>query len=126
MKAYTEGKQIEFTKYGENKWGEVENPWWEPKWDWYNFEYRVKPESTYRQYKNIKEMLEDINKRLVAIQNPPFSGIWLKNKEYDVVVLIAGIDPVKSEILLGKNWISVISVFKHYTYFDGTPFGKKE
>ena len=21
MKAYTEGKQIEYTKYGENKWG---------------------------------------------------------------------------------------------------------
>lgn len=128
MKAYTEGKTIQFRVFGGAKtWEDIRL---EPVWDWDSCLYRVKSESEYRPYKNIEEMHEDIKKRLNEtfwdIQHPVFPGIWLKQKEYEVEEMIAGIDPVKSEILLGKNWISVISVFKHYTYRDDSPFGVKE
>lgn len=127
MKAYTEGKQIQFYVFNTDKtWKDISV---EPEWDWNGCIYRIKPESTYRQYKSIEEMIKDINERRVAIQNPPFSGIWLKNKEYDIVVLITGMDNLdsdKPEILLGENWVTLTTAFNNYTYLDGTPFGIKE
>lgn len=125
MKAYLEGKTIQCKKVTNNDdWYD----WYDcnPAWDWTNFEYRVKPEPTYRPYKGIEEMLEDIKKRLVAIQHPVFSGIWLKLKDKDGEEMIVGIDHANSEILLGKDWNSLKIVFEHFIYLDGTPFGIKE
>ena len=126
MNAFTQGKQIQFYDFSNKTWEDVRH---EPVWDWDNCLYRVKPESTYRQYKSIKEMIKDINERCVAIQNPPFSGIWLKDKECDIVVLITEMNNLNSdkpEILLGENWTTLTTAFNNYTYLDGTPFGIKE
>lgn len=128
MKACTEGKPIQSKTVTGEHWCDIP----EPTWDWRLFEYRVKPEKeepAYRQYENTKEMLEDINERRVAIQHPVFPGVWLKNKEYDIVVAIAGLDNFdtdKPEILLGENWTTLTTAFNNFTYLDGTPFGMKE
>lgn len=127
MKAYIEGKpvQCKALKYDICIWMDDTNP----SWDWNNYLYRVKSELTYRQYENTKEMLEDINERRVAIQHPVFPGVWLKNKEYDIVVAIAGLDNLdsdKPEILLGENWTTLTTAFNNFTYLDGSPFGMKE
>lgn len=131
MKASQEGKRIEIkSKLSENDaWTDITFP----NWNWVEYDYRIKPENkppTYRPYKSIEEMYEDIKKRLDenygGMQHPVFSGMWLKQKDYEVDEMIAGVDPIKSEILLGKNWTSLFIIFKHFTYLDGTPFGIEE
>lgn len=131
MKAYTEGKHIEFRATKNDSWHEAV-----PRWDWNNYEYRVKPEKKepiYRPYKDVNEMLDDIKKRRVAIQHPVCSGIWVKVKDksksvYDIEEMITAIDYNLSKIMLGKNWswASLDTLFATYTYLDGTPFGVQE
>lgn len=58
MQAYVDGDQIEYKE----KEGVSEYHEWElldivPSWDWYKFDYRVKPKATYRPYKNAEEFL---------------------------------------------------------------------
>lgn len=97
-----------------------------PTWDWYHMEFRIKKEHTYRPYKDVNEMLEDITKRHVNIQNAVFDGIWLKRTDCEVAEMITGMDHGNSYVLIGTNWLSLGSVFFQYTYLDGTPFGIKE
>lgn len=123
MTAYTEGKQIQIYNFSNKTWEDINH---EPVWDWDNCLYRVKPESKYRPYKDVTEMLDDINERRVAIQHPVFPGIWLKHEDYEVEEMIAGVDSRESEILVGKNWTKLSIVFNHFTYLDGKPFGIKE
>lgn len=122
MQAYTEGKVIQCKAVMGELWCDDTNP----TWDWNHIEYRIKPESSYRPYDSIEEMIEDMKKRLVAIQHPVFSGIWLKLKDKDGEETIVGIDHANSKILLGKDWNSLKIVFEHFTYLDGKPFGIKE
>ena len=83
--------------------GEVDNPWWEPEWDWYNFEYRVKPESTYRQYKNIKEMLEDIAKELImdAVKRGFMSHEEIKKQVDEAEEFLKDIEKVLDDVQKG-------------------------
>ncbi|MCQ2210699.1 MAG: hypothetical protein MJZ34_10445 [Paludibacteraceae bacterium] len=134
MKAYTKGEPIECKMIlGEDNWGDVID---NPSWDWLNYEYRIKSENkepTYRPYKNIEEMYEDIKKRLDenygGMQHPVFSGMWLKQKDYDMMTQITGTLNDSSldhqEILLGQVWIRLEKAFNDYTFLDGTPFGIK-
>lgn len=41
MKAFTEGKTVEFSLKGENRWT-VASSLFSPAWDWHDLEYRVK------------------------------------------------------------------------------------
>lgn len=135
MKAYDEGKAIEWrysTMTTKDTWYAVK----EPVWNWFDYEYRIKPEKkppTYRPYKDVYEMRDDIEKRRVAIQHPVFSGLWVKAKDksksvYDIEEMITAIDYNKSNITLGKNWTwtNLDTLFANYTYLDGTPFGVQE
>lgn len=124
MKAYTEGKHIEFRATKNDHWHEAV-----PRWDWNNYEYRVKPEKkepTYRPYKDVNEMLEDINKRRVAIQHLVLGGFWLNHKNRGLMMPINGIDKSDNKILLGDNWYRFNEALLNYTYLDGTPFGVQE
>lgn len=129
MEAYTEGKTIQSKAVIGEHWCDDTKP----TWDWYHFEYRIKPEPTYRPYKNLEEMYEDIKKRLDenygGMQHPVFSGMWLKQKDYDMMTQITGTLNDSSldhqEILLGQVWIRLEKAFNDYTFLDGTPFGIK-
>lgn len=70
IKAHKEGKTIEFRPNNNTsiKWVEVASP----VWDFYEFEYREKPEAYYRPYKNIDEALAEIRKH----------GGWVKASDY--------------------------------------------
>lgn len=48
MKAYTEGKKIQCKEVYGKSWHICT-----PAWDWRNFDYRIKPESHYRPYKDM-------------------------------------------------------------------------
>lgn len=130
MKAFQEGKRIEIKdKRSENdEWTDITFP----NWNWVEYYYRIKPEPkepTYRPYNSIEEMLEDVKKRHVNIQNPVFGGIWLKEKgKIMYEVMITAIDYKGSKIMIGKNWawLNVKDLFDNYTYLDGSPVGIKE
>lgn len=67
IQAYERSEQIETrTVTPAGIWTDVSNP----SWDWYNFEYRVKPQPTYRSYKNVEEFLQAQKEH----------GMWLTTK----------------------------------------------
>lgn len=128
MKAYTDGKTIESRKHNDK----FENiPWHEsekPEWIWGVFEYRIKPEPTYRPYKNLEELLTDFcvkneNEKIASI----FGGLWLKDKETGAEYLVNALNGVGSlDIKISETWFTYKQAFEKFVYLNDTPFGIKE
>lgn len=121
LQAFAEGRVIESrTKPSTVKGTDVPNDWTEMKEIkfWNNTEYRIKPESTYRPFKNAEECWVEMQK------HQPFG--WIKCKEgYFSVVYVndeyAGLgDKYDSSILLASK-----NSYTDNTFVDGTPFGVK-
>ena len=122
MKAYDEGKMIQYRE----KDGEIWVDWvWkssEPSWDWFHQEYRIKQ---YRPYVDTLEMIEDFKKRFnikVPLDAMPIVRVkhkTLKDKNF------VPESSDESTILLVSIW-NMEELFDNYTYLDGSPCGKKE
>lgn len=125
MKAYTEGKHVEYR-------GTKNDPWREaiPRWDWNNFEYRIKPEKEepkYRPYKDLEEFKKDIVRKYSGSTFENIfetRNIWLKSKCIKYIGQIVGL--TNEHIFVDGNYYSWETLFVNYTYLDGTPFGVKE
>lgn len=50
MQAYVDGKKIEIFDESADEWIDLEYP----VWNWYNNVYRIKPESSYRPFRNVR------------------------------------------------------------------------
>ena len=121
LQAFAEGKVIECrTKPSTikgidtpNKWTEIEDIVF-----WNNTEYRIKPESKYRPFKDAEECWQEMQK------HQPFG--WVKCKEgcFNIVYVndyYAGLaDSDGSAILLASK-----NSYQDHTFADGTPFGIK-
>lgn len=85
---------------------------------WDNIEYRIKPKSKYRPFKNAEECWEEMQK------HQPFG--WLKCKEgyFNIVYVddyyVGLADKDNSSILLASK-----NSYQDNTFKDGTPFGVK-
>lgn len=108
IQAYIEGKQIQSRVKDEtisaDAWFDDSNP----AFDSLTEEYRIKPTSKYRPFKNAQECWQEMQK------HQPFA--WLKTKdhiEYYHYCTIA-------------NYTKFTDDFDEYTFIDGTPFGIKE
>lgn len=101
IKAYSEGKEIEYKDYG--KWGVLGNPLFndEPN------KYRIKPETKYRPFKDAEECFNEMGK------HQPFG--YIKYKDRNSYFPISFGDNSDFDYLL-ENRI----------FADGTPFGIKE
>lgn len=115
MQAYADGKTIECYGYSYlNNWTEVENP----KWDWWNYDYRVKQEPKYRPYKDAAECFKEVQKHQ-----------WWIILEQNQYRLITGIgdryntDRVK---LSRDNWITFEELTDAVWADDGTRCGVLE
>ena len=113
MQAYVEGKQIQYKD--DEVWIDIENP----DWDWHNWEYRIKPESNYRPFKNTEECWQEMQK------HHPFG--WIKDKEDGHYTMVTTVDPFYDDknyikISCDHNW-SFAETMNVYTFADGTPFG---
>lgn len=114
IKAFAEGKVIQsrHIKSGSSLWYEVETP----NFDNNDFEYRIKPESKYRPFKNAEECLAEMQKHQLF-------G-WVKNQG-----LYRNIANVMSySITFADNEardVEYEQAFKNYTFADGVPFGVK-
>lgn len=124
MKAYVEGKQLQYKYYTFDAWTDCDNP----QFNFELFQYRIKPEvkePTYRPYKDCDEMIEDFNTRFGVIHDKELLPlIWIKYKETGSKFLITFFGEQEITASCG-NW-SLRHASDNFTYLDGSPCGKLE
>ena len=85
-------------------------------------DYRIKPESAYRPFKDVEECWNEMQK------HQPFG--WAKsinNTDPEVFIYCEAITKIDG-ILTSMDEVpfSYDNMYRNYTFADGTPFGKKE
>ena len=122
LQAYAEGRVIECrTKPSalSKSWQDM-NEWTEMKEleYWNNTEYRIKPESKYRPFKDAEECWAEM------LKHQPFG--WIKGKEGEHHSLITSIIADEEEVYInGISGFVLDEIMEHYTFADGLPFGVK-
>ena len=112
MQAFADGKEIQYV----NSEGRVSDK--ETMFDdvSYAFRYRIKPEPTYRPFRNVEECWAEMQK------HQPFGWIINSYGHFE----ITGIK--KEGVCFGvvNNFHGYEYLFTDYLFADGTPFGIKE
>lgn len=121
LQAFAEGKVIE-ARTDPNVVGkgwEDMNDWTEMNEieHWNNIQYRVKPEPTYRPFKDAKECWQEM------LKHQPVGFMKFKDTESGYYILTG----IARGLGVGINdsLFSYDRVFDDYTFADGTPFGVK-
>lgn len=121
LTAFVEGKQIQWFDHDTNKWIDcTRNGIADYHFFTNNDDYRIKPEPTYRPFRDGAECWEEMKK------HEPFGWIKIKN---DSISTGVGIVEVKCDGLYLPNSLSTVpfgEAFNILTFPDGTPFGMKE
>lgn len=118
LQAYAEGKVIECrTKLSFIEGLDVTNDWTEMKEIEFrnNTEYRIKPEPTYRPFKNTEECWNEM------LKHNPFG--WIKSKEdgsRSLITLIISEENIDINCIGGFNSDKIMKMF---TFADGAVFG---
>ena len=119
IQAFAEGKTIQYydSLIDIADWEDCENPDFENL----TYKFRIKPEPTYRPFKDAEECWLEMQK------HQPIG--WIKSKEAteDVYFTITGLTNGTCGVMLNSpgGW-SLSGLFDYYTFADGTPFGVKE
>ena len=120
IQAYAEGKTIQ-TKIKTDsaglteKWIDVINP----DLDGNLSCYRIKPEPTYRPFKDAEECWQEMQK------HQPFG--WAKDKNTGIYKLMTLIGNGEYDYVVGiECGFCLERIFEYYTFADGHPFGVKE
>lgn len=117
IQAFAEGKNIEFSSITDasKAWREVTNF---PIGMINNFNFRIKPESEYRPFKDAEECWAEMEK------HSPFG--WVKDNDGSKFA-IENMYPNDSSIYVSdEGACSFNEVFKKFKFADGTPFGVKD
>ena len=118
MQAFAEGKIIETRrKPSALKGTDIPNDWTEMKEIefWNNTEYRVKPEPTYRPFKDAEECWAEM------LKHEPFG--WVKStlfKDFDLVQRVTTL-----YVEINREIIDYKDALDKFTFADGTNFGVK-
>ena len=114
IQAYTEGKAIESRciKGDKSLWYDDEDPSFDN-----DFEYRIKPESRYRPFKDAEECWSEMQK------HQPFG--WIKDRDGDKT-FIGSINSDNSTFTCSSEILFLKEIFEDFTFIDGIPFGIKE
>ena len=116
IQAYAEGKEIEIFDCTKKMWETAILP----HFDCDSIFYRIKPETTYRPFKDAEECWKEM------LKHKPFG--WLKSKEAteDVYFTITGLtNDTHGAMLNSSGGWSFSGLFDYYTFADGIPFGVK-
>ena len=116
LQAFADGKTIESRciKGDKSLWYDDEDPSFDN-----DLEYRIKPQTNYRQFKDAEECWQKMQK------HQPFG--WIKCEEgcFNIVYVtdeyVGLADPDGNAILLASK-----NSYQDNTFADGTPFGVKE
>lgn len=116
IQAYVEGKKIQVKLKTDSKaltenWVDVTNP----DWDMTRC-YRIKPEPTYRPFRNVEECWAEMRK------HKPFGWIINSYGHFE----ITGIKKEGVCFGVANNFHGYEYLFTDYLFADGTPFGIKE
>ena len=123
IKAFAEGKNIEYRSKGFNEnWKKVTQI---PELSFKSFEYRIKPEPIYRPFKDAKECWNEM------LKHQPFGWVKSKDKGYfrliGLVQFASELEDVMITFATSENLArSSHSIYENYIFADGTPFGIKE
>ena len=120
IKAFAEGKAIECkTKLSAIKGIDTPNKWIEIRDIFFSesLEYRIKPDSKYRPFKDADECWKEM------LKHQPFG--WMKSKEGEYYTFITTVDNNDEMSLSGDSGWSFRGIMNNYTFADGTPFGVK-
>ena len=118
LQAFAEGKIIETRRKPSSVKGtDIPNDWTEMKEIefWNNTEYRVKPEPTYRPFKNGEECWQEMQK------HQPFG--WVKStlfKDFDLVQRVTTL-----YVEINREIIDYKDALDKFTFADDTNFGVK-
>lgn len=125
MQAYAEGKKIQYKlSRSSQQWDDWTLPR-DPSWNWDELDFRIKPEHTYRPYKDTEEMIADFKKRFnVKVPQYALPMIWVEHKTTNRQSLISMLN-IQKVILFGLLW-DMERLFDECTYLDGSPCGIKE
>lgn len=114
IQAFAEGKAIESRciKGDKSLWYDDEDPSFDD-----DLEYRIKPEPTYRPFKDAEECWQEMKK------HQPFGWVKLKDTESGYYM----IKGIASQVVIGFNEtpFSYKRVFEDYTFADELTFGIK-
>ena len=115
IQAFAEGKTIQYydTLIDIDDWEDCENPDFENL----TYKFRIKPEPTYRPFKDAEECWQEMQK------HQPFGWVKLKDTESGYYMLKG----IASQVVIGFNEIpfSYKRVFEDYTFADELTFGIK-
>ena len=118
IQAFAEGKVIDCrTKPSLVEGTDVPNDWTEMKEIefWNNTEYRVKPEPTYRPFKNGEECWHEM------LKHKPFG--WVKSTLFKDLALVKRVTTLYVEI--NRDIIDYKDALEKFTFADDTNFGVK-
>ena len=114
IQAFAEGKAIESRciKGDKSLWYDDEDPSFDD-----DLEYRIKPEPTYRPFKDAEECWLEMQK------HQPFGWVKWNDVRYNIYVVSS-----ISVCLINGNCVNMdfAYAYQKLTFVDGTPFGVKE
>ena len=114
IQAYAEGKAIESRCIKGNKslWYDDEDPNFDN-----DLEYRIKPQTNYRQFRDAKECWQEMQK------HQPFGWVKWNDVRYNIYVISS-----TSVCLINGNCenMDFAYAYQKLKFADGTPFGVKE
>lgn len=107
IKAFIEGRVIQ-KKTVDKGWQDIYFPSFNsnPK------EYRIKPGSKYRPFRDSEECWQEM------LKHEPFG--WVKDKDKGFRLYIVGLNQIRAFTQVGHNYDQALDEF---TFADGTPFG---
>lgn len=107
IKAFIEGRVIQ-KKTVDKGWQDI----YFPSFDSNPKEYRIKPGSKYRPFRDSEECWQEMFK------HEPFG--WVKDKDKGFRLYIVGLNQIRAFTQVGHNYDKALDEF---TFADGTPFG---
>ena len=114
IQAFADGKTIQAIDPYEDEWVDQAGLNFKALFEG---QYRIKPEHTYRQFKDAEECWKKMQK------HQPFG--WLKDKNDGHLTLITVVDNDNMMALNGRVGWDFLSMMNNYVFADGTPFGVK-
>ena len=114
MLAYADGKEIEYKNGALKDWSITSVP----TFNWGSNDYRIKPQSKYRPFKDVEECWQEMQK------HQPFG--WVRYKMKPIVIRsIASLYDTEIEPYDACT-SSYKDALESFTFADGTPFGIME
>ena len=113
IKAYENGKTIEWKHYGKTEWKSIEHVE-NYLFDFVSNEYRIKSEDKYRPYEGVDEAFADAKKH----------GFWMKHKPSGLIYFSTRFLKRRNTIYI-NNQSSVIVLDNFVWFDDNSPCGVK-